>query len=204
MNRVAVVDYGLCNLDSVRRAVQECGGLPLVTADPAALAGVDRIILPGVGSFPQAMSNLRTAGLVDALTHHVMDLGMPFLGICLGMQLIATHGEEGEPCDGLGWIDATVTALEPRHGDRVPHIGWNEVTPAIDNHLFDGVEPGTDFYFVHGFHVVCDHDKHTAATTPHCGRFASAIADDVVFGVQFHPEKSQASGFRVLRNFLQV
>lgn len=205
MNRVAIVDYGLCNLDSVRRAVEECGGSPTVTADPADLHDADRIILPGVGAFGDAMHNLREAKLDVALADEVMGGGAPFLGICLGMHLMATRGFEFGEHAGLGWVDADVVRLTPTETDRrVPHIGWNEVMPRPECPLFEGLEPGTDFYFVHSYHVRCNDPDAIAATTPYCGGFASAVGSGLVWGVQFHPEKSQRAGFQLLRNFLAL
>lgn len=202
--RVGVVDYGMCNLDSVRRALEEAGGRPFVTDDPADLDAADRIVLPGVGAFPDAMRNLRDRGLDDALRKQVVDDGVPFLGVCLGMQLLAATGHEGEPAEGLGWIDAEVTRLTPVAGERVPHVGWNEVYPAGPSPLFAGIPDGTDFYFVHSFHVRCADGDDVLATTPYCGAFTSAVARGHVFGVQFHPEKSQRHGIRLLRNFLAI
>ena len=206
MNRVAIVDYGMCNLDSVRRAVEECGGEAIVTDEGADLDRADRIILPGVGAFPEAMANLRARELDKLLAEQVLAQDAPFLGICLGMQLMATTGIEVEPTDGLGWIPATVERLVPTATDRrVPHMGWNEVDPAPGCALFAGIAERTDFYFVHSFHVACDDAANVAATTPYCGGFTSAVQrGDTVFGVQFHPEKSQKAGFALLRNFLAI
>jgi imidazole glycerol-phosphate synthase subunit HisH len=205
---VAIVDYGMCNLDSVRRAFEELGAHATIVGDPAGLERADRIVLPGVGAFPDAMRNLRAQGFDDALTKHVLDAGAPFLGICLGMQLLATAGHEVTPTAGLSWFDAEVVRLQPdTAGVRVPHIGWNEVDtvggPGADA-LFAGIPPRADFYFVHSFHVACRHDADVLATTPYCGSFASAIGRDNVFAVQFHPEKSQQHGLRLLRNFLEL
>ena len=205
MNRVAIVDYGLCNIDSVARAIEMCGGKPTITSSPDDLGSADRIILPGVGAYPDAMANLRADELDAALHEQVIDEKAPFLGICLGMQLLATVGEEVTTTKGLGFVGASVRRLEATERDRrVPHIGWNEVNPSDGARLFDGIEPGTDFYFVHSFHVVCDDASDVAATTPYCGGFTSSVERDNVFGVQFHPEKSQDAGFVVLRNFLAV
>ena len=205
MNRVAIVDYDLCNIDSVARAVEECGGRPTITSSPADLDAADRIILPGVGAFPDAMANLRSVGLDAALHAQVIEGGAPFLGICLGMQLLATVGEEVAETPGLGFVPASVRRLDSKNGaERIPHMGWNEVTPAQGSALFEGIEPGTDFYFVHSYHMVCDDETSVAATTPYCGGFTSAVASRNIFGVQFHPEKSQAAGFHLLRNFLGV
>ena len=205
MNRVAIVDYGLCNIDSVARAVEECGAKPTITSSPEDLRAADRIILPGVGAFPDAIANLRSDDLDAALQEQVIDEKAPFLGICLGMQLLATVGEEVTTTKGLGFVSATVRRLQPTERDRrVPHIGWNEVNPVEGSRLLQGIEPGTDFYFVHSFHVVCDDASDVAATTPYCGGFTSSVERGNVFGVQFHPEKSQDAGFVVLRNFLAV
>jgi imidazole glycerol-phosphate synthase subunit HisH len=201
---VAIVDYGMCNLDSVRRAFEEVGAKPYVTDDPSELAQADRIVLPGVGAFPDAMANLRNRGLDDALTKHVVDDGTPFLGVCLGMQLLARSGTEVAPTDGLGWIDADVVRLRPDATDvRIPHIGWNEVDALPDSPLFAGIPPCADFYFVHSFHMVCTDPADVLATTPYCGGFVSAVTDHNVYAVQFHPEKSQHHGLRLLRNFLE-
>jgi glutamine amidotransferase len=205
MTRVAIADYGLCNLDSVRRAVEECGGRAVVTDRPADLAAADRIILPCVGAFRDAMRNLRDRGLDVALTEEVVGASVPFLGICLGMQLIAQCSSEFEDTAGLGWIPARVVRLVPDAVDRrVPHIGWNEVHPVEAGGLFAGLPANADFYFVHSYHVVCDDRSAIAATTPYCGELTSAVHCGNVFGVQFHPEKSQKNGFRLLRNFLTL
>lgn len=205
VNRVAIVDYGMCNLDSVRRAVEEVGGSPYVVADGSDMGEPDRIVLPGVGSFADAMEQIAHRGLDRAMHAQVVESGIPLLGICLGMQLLARQGTEGGDVAGLGWIDATVIRLTPTSADpRVPHVGWNEVDPTEGATLFEGVEPGTDFYFVHSFHVVTADTADVAATTPYCGGVTSAVERGTVFGVQFHPEKSQRAGFQVLRNFLAV
>jgi len=203
--RVAIVDYGMCNLDSVRRAFEEVGARPFVTDDPGDLSAADRIVLPGVGAFPEAMQHLRRRGLDDALTKQVLDEGAPFLGVCLGMQLMAEIGHEVEPTKGLGWIEACCVRLEATEADRrIPHVGWNEVTPWVDSTLFKGIPPATDFYFVHSFHVACASTDQVLATTPYCDGFVSAVQREQAFGVQFHPEKSQQWGLRLLENFLAV
>lgn len=205
MRRVAIIDYGLCNLDSIGRAVQECGGAPVVTAMPADLKTAAAIIVPGVGAFPDAMANLRATGMADALREEATAARVPVLGICLGMQLLAARGTEGRPTDGLNLIPGEVRRLAPTDPkERVPHVGWNEVAHANICPLLNGVPSGTDFYFVHSYHLVCDDPADAAGITPHAGRFTSVVWRDRVFGVQFHPEKSQAAGFRVLTNFLRV
>ena len=202
--KVAIVDYGMCNLDSVARAVEECGGDPVVISDPSALTGADRIILPGVGAFAQAMTNLRAAGFEPALRESALVRRVPFLGICLGMQLLATKGFEGGETDGLGWIGGDVRRLEPSPNDsRIPHIGWNEVHVVRQSPLFDETIRDRDVYFVHSFHFVPNDLGAVVATTPYCGGFVSVLQSQNIFGVQFHPEKSQKVGFRILSNFLK-
>ena len=193
------------NLDSVARAVQECGGDPMVTDRAGDLEAASHIILPGVGAFALGMTNIRTRGIDAALAEQVLERRIPFLGLCLGMQLLARIGYEPEPAEGLGWIDGEVRRLEPDgSADRVPHAGWNEVEFVRDTALFRGVRPGTDFYFVHSYHVVCRDPVDIVARTQYCGSFVSAVGRDNIWGVQFHPEKSQRPGFQVLRNFLAL
>jgi imidazole glycerol-phosphate synthase subunit HisH len=201
MSSVAIIDYGMCNLDSIRRAIEECGGAPVVTDDRAEIKRAERIVLPGVGSFADAMQNIRTRQLDTVLAEQVAE-GVPLLGICLGMQLLAVRGEEGGDSKGLGFIDGEVVRLTPTERDsRIPHIGWNEVEPLRDHPLFKGIPTRKDFYFVHSYHFRCA-EPSRLATTPYCGAFASAVVRDHVMGVQFHPEKSQKGGFQLLRNFL--
>src|SRR5438105_4350047 len=167
MNRVAIVDYGMCNLDSVRRAVEECGGQAVVTDEAGDIEAADRIILPGVGAFPDAMRNLTDRGLHKVLDEQVREEAAPFLGICLGMQLLASVGFEGGETAGLGWIEGEVPRLVPTDKDRrIPHVGWNEVVPRPGSPLFEGIEPGADFYFVHSYHYVCKPGDGIEATTP--------------------------------------
>lgn len=204
-NRVAVIDSGLCNLDSVRRAVELCGGDPVLVAEGDHFPAVDRIILPGVGAFAEAMRRLGERRLDRLLADHVREREIPFLGICLGMQLLASDGTENGNTRGLGWIDGEVRRLIPRDEQtRVPHMGWNEVHHDGSPVLFEGIPSGTDFYFVHSYHLVCEQAGDVASTTPYCGGFASSVQRGLVFGVQFHPEKSQRHGLQLLRNFVAI
>ncbi len=202
-DRVAIINHGLSNLNSIARALEECGGAVTVTRDPADLRQADRIVLPGVGSFAAAMGNLRQAGFDDALREEVARRAVPVLGICLGMQLMAESSTEGGASTGLALIPGTVARLEATGEERIPHMGWNAVAPAGDCPLFRGIAPGTDFYFVHSYHFRCAPEA-VAATTTFCGSFVSAVCKDNVMAVQFHPEKSQRAGFQLLRNFLAV
>lgn len=203
MKTVAIVDYGMGNLDSVARALEECGGRPVVTHQAADLKRASLIVLPGVGAFADGMRNIRRLGLDEVLREHVLEQGVPFLGLCLGMQLLATNGTEGEEIAGLGWIPGEVHRLRRETpGTRIPHVGWNEVVCTRPSPLFEGIPPGKDFYFVHSYHFVCRDEAHVLARTDYAGGFVSAVARDNIFGVQFHPEKSQRAGFQLLKNFL--
>ncbi|MFH1700233.1 MAG: imidazole glycerol phosphate synthase subunit HisH [Candidatus Zixiibacteriota bacterium] len=205
MSEVAIVDYGMCNLDSIGRAVEECGGRPIITENPDDLKTASHIILPGVGAFPNGMKNLVERGFAKVLNKEVLENGVPFLGICLGMQLMARKSHEGGSTEGLGWIDGDVLKLEPYGEDtRIPHIAWNEVYPEGQPVIFENIEPGKDFYFVHSYHLACENKNQVLATTPYAAGFVSAVGYDNIFGVQFHPEKSQKVGFQVLRNFLSL
>lgn len=203
MNAVAIIDYGMCNLDSVARAVEDCGGTPVVTSKRVVIEQASHIILPGVGAFSDAMDNIMRLMLYDVLRKAVLENRIPFLGICLGMQLMASFGEEGGFCSGLDIIPGSVRQMVPniaRH-ERLPHIGWNEVNPLCGEDIFKDIRIGSDFYFVHSYHYCCD-DQYVLARTPYCGGFVSAIKKDNAYGVQFHPEKSQDVGFKLLNNFL--
>jgi glutamine amidotransferase len=204
-----VVDYGLCNIDSMARALEECGATDVEpTRDPRVVSRADRIVLPGVGTFEAAIRNLREWHLYDAIQEASARADVPFLGACLGMQLMATTGTEGSGAiPGLGLVEGEVIRLTPQHaGERVPHIGWNEVHANPGSVLFDGYDRASDFYFVHSFHLKLADPAGEAGSTPYCGGFTAAIElpGRPIFGTQFHPEKSQKSGFRLLKKFLAV
>lgn len=205
MAKVAIIDYGMCNLDSVARAVEECGASAVITYQGHDIEQATHIILPGVGAFGEAMANIKARRLDEILNEQVIEKQIPFLGICLGLQLLATVGTEGGSFTGLGWIPGVVVRFIPDATDhRVPHIGWNEVYIERDSPLFQGIGSGKDFYFVHSYHIQPDDPAQVVARTPYCGGFVSAVNRGWIHGVQFHPEKSQKPGFRVLRNFLAL
>lgn len=205
MKRVAIVDYGMCNLDSVVRAIEECGGYPLVTKQAADIAVADAIILPGVGAFADAMRNIRHYYLDYILSEKVLVKQTPFLGICLGMQLLATRGFEGGQTEGLGWIPGEVRQLIPTSEDpKIPHVGWNEIFVVRESPILLGIDQPSNFYFVHSYHLCPDNEEHIVAKTKYADGFVSVIQREMIFGVQFHPEKSQRTGFKILRNFLSL
>lgn len=196
--RIAVVDYGAGNLVSIGHALERVGAGVTLARRPAELAGCAGIVVPGVGASGPAMSRLRRMGMVEALSEQVVDGAVPYLGICLGMQLLFGRSDE-DGARGLGWLEGPVRALPD--APRLPHIGWNQVDAAPAG-LFAGVGSGSAFYFVHTYAPVPRDDRIVAGTTEHGGRFVSAVAAGNVFGVQFHPEKSGAAGLGVLANFV--
>lgn len=195
---IALIDYGAGNLQSVANALKSAGAQDLsITADPDAVLTADRIVLPGVGAFAACMNGLTAIpGMIEAMRSRVLDGGVPFLGVCVGMQLLATTGEEFGSHAGLGWIDGTVRRLPPAPGITVPHMGWNDVMPAVAHPL---LVPG-EAYFLHSYAFEGDH---VLATTDHGGPVTAAIGRDNVLGVQFHPEKSQRYGLALLERFLE-
>ena len=207
---VALIDYGAGNLQSVANALKVAGAEEVaITADPNVVRAADRIVLPGVGSFKSCAEGLRAIPhLVEALTERVQVGGAPFLGICVGMQLLATKGVEHGITQGLGWIGGEVRRIEVTdNAIKVPHMGWNDVGPAIRSWAEhqDGaalIEPG-EAYFLHSYHFVPDEGHHIAALTDHGGGIIAAVARDNILGVQFHPEKSQAYGLGLLARFLE-
>lgn len=202
MSRVAIIDYGMCNLGSVRRAFEECGADASVTDDPDDLRDASHIVLPGVGAYGDGMANIRARGWDAAIRRAAEEDCVPLLGICLGMQLLSSRGFESGDTEGLGLIPGEVVKLAPTAGERIPHVGWNEVQHREGDPLFAGILDGMDFYFVHSYHFRTVDPGHVSASTPYCGGFAAAVRSGNVFGTQFHPEKSSLSGFRLIRNFL--
>ena len=203
---VAIIDYGSGNLRSAAKAFERVAdGMPvLVTADPAAVLAADRIVLPGVGAFGDCRRGLDALdGMVEALEEAVIRRGRPFLGICVGMQLMAAVGLEHGRHPGLGWIPGEVAALRPADPAlKVPHMGWNALTLRADHPVLDGFVDGTHVYFVHGYHLLAERPDHVLATAAHGGPIAAVVGRDNLVGTQFHPEKSQAAGLRLIANFL--
>jgi glutamine amidotransferase len=198
LSAIALIDYGAGNLRSVHNALIAAGAEGVaVTADPRTIAKADRIVLPGVGAFAACMDGLSAIeGLIEAIERRVRGEGAPFLGICVGMQLLADAGEEHGRHRGLGWIGGTVRAFDPQPGLRIPHMGWNDVVPTVAHPVIAAGEA----YYLHGYHFADAVD--VLATSSHGGLFTAAVGRDNIVGVQFHPEKSQAYGLATLERFL--
>jgi glutamine amidotransferase len=199
---IAIVDYGMGNVRSVRDALEFIGEDAEITSDPARLAEAERLILPGVGAFGDAMSNLEARSLPSVLRVEVFERRKPFLGICLGLQLLAdTSCEHGEH-RGLGWIDGAVVRFGAEASLKVPHMGWNDLEKRADHPLLDGLEDTQlCFYFVHSYFLSCNETDAVVATCTYGAPFAAVVARDNIAATQFHPEKSQDSGIQVLKNF---
>lgn len=206
--RVGVIDYGVGNLGSVLRALEELRVAPVLVRRAVDLSSVDCLILPGVGNFADCARLLDAGSWSRALRDEVLGNGRPLLGVCVGMQLLAdasTEGaEDGQDTPGLAFIPGRVQHLRSLGcTERVPHVGWNGVTRAPGNdHLFDGIPDGTDFYFVHSYAFVPHNPADALATTDYGAPITAAVRRGQVWGTQFHPEKSSRAGFRVLRNFI--
>ncbi len=197
-----VIDYGMSNLGSICRALEECGANAFVSDDPRSIESADHLILPGAAAFPDGMSNLNSAGWVKPIKQAVA-AGVPLLGICLGMQLLADKSYENGESAGLGLIPGQVCLFTPKTArDKVPHVGWNEIYKEKENVLLENIPEQTDFYFVHSYHFMPENTGNIIAKTDYCGGFVSIVADKNIFGVQFHPEKSGKLGFQILKNFL--
>ncbi|MCC7509624.1 MAG: imidazole glycerol phosphate synthase subunit HisH [Planctomycetes bacterium] len=199
---VAVIDSGICNLASIARALEREGGAVAIATTAAAVAKADRLVLPGVGSFPAGMKALHERGLVECIHTHVRK-GRPLLGICLGMQLLFETGEEFGHTAGLGLIAGQVREINA-HGLAVPHMGWNRLEPTRDDALLRGLPDEAFFYFVHSFVCVPSEAASVLAQTDYGERFCSAVRQGNVWGLQAHPEKSQNCGALLLRNFLSL
>ena len=210
MQTVALIDYGSGNLRSAEKALREAARRHaidadiVVTADPSIVAAADRVVLPGVGAFASCRAGLDASGVYEAMNQAVHGKGAPFLGICVGHQLLASEGLEFGVTPGLDWIHGQVKKLAPNDPAlTIPHMGWNAIAFARDHALFKGVEDGAHMYFANSFALTPADPADVLATTDHGGPFTAAVAKGNVAGVQFHPEKSQAAGLALLANFLE-
>jgi glutamine amidotransferase len=197
---IAIIDYGAGNIRSIEKALEHVGATVRVTDDPALVEQAEAVVLPGVGSGGAAMSRMKQRGLDDAI-RRATERGRPFLGICLGMQLLADHHAEGE-VDGLGLYPGEVRRIP--YGPKIPHMGWNRARPLQDAlPIFEGIPDDSYFYFAHSYYVEPRDRRGVAAVTDYGSDFCSVIADERVWGTQFHPEKSGQVGLRLLSNFVK-
>jgi glutamine amidotransferase len=200
---LAIIDYQLGNLRSVQKGFEKVGHAATITSDPAVLAKADKVVLPGVGAFGDAMAELRRRDLVGPI-RQAIDSGKPFLGICLGLQLLFDVGYEGGRLEGLSVLRGACVRFKLPHKLKVPHMGWNELILRRRPPVLKGLAEGTHVYFVHSYYVVPQDQSVVATETDYGGRFCSMIWRDNVFATQFHPEKSQSDGLAILKNFAEL
>jgi imidazole glycerol-phosphate synthase subunit HisH len=199
---IAIINYGLGNLTSVKNAFDLLGFESEITNDPEKIKNADTIVLPGVGAFKEGMDNLHNLGVIEVLNQEVLVKKKPFLGICLGMQLICNRSFEGGETQGLGWIDADVVKFKTQDL-IIPHMGWNNVNCNLDSPIFKGSNAKQDFYFVHSFYVKLNEQVNVGTCDYGCN-FAAVVQKNNIFATQFHPEKSQHEGLEMLRKFAEL
>lgn len=206
-----IIDYGAGNLHSIAKAVEYAAGTGktkiAITDDPKEIEKADRVILPGVGAFGACADALRShGGIIDALNEAVIEQQKPFLGICVGMQLLAEEGLEHGTHAGLGWVKGKVVKIEPENlSDKIPHMGWNELNLTANHEFFRDINSGDHAYFVHSYHMLCDDAQDIIATVNYGGvEITAAVAKDNIVATQFHPEKSQEVGLKILKNFIKL
>lgn len=200
---ITIIDYGMGNLGSIKNMLKKIGVNSLITNNKNEINSAEKLILPGVGAFDKAVSNLEKLDLLGLLNKKVLEEKVPILGICLGMQLLGNSSEEGSK-KGLGWIDGDVLKFDIDKTLKVPHMGWNRVYPVKENVLFKNMYPEPRFYFVHTYYFKCNNKEDILATTEYGGKFVSAVNKENIYGVQFHPEKSHKFGMKLLENFSQL
>tara|TARA_B100001996_G_C18626269_1_gene579890 strand:+ start:707 stop:1324 length:618 start_codon:yes stop_codon:yes gene_type:complete len=204
MNNVLIVDYNINNTRSIFNSVKKVGFNPFVSRSPKDLSKASKIILPGVGSFDVAMKILIENGWREELLSYIHKYGIPILGICLGMQLLANKSSEGAGSSGLGLINGNVSRITPKNSEKIPHVGWNSVSQIRPSPLFNNIPDNCDFYFVHSYKFDVAIESNAIGATPFSGSFTSVINHSNAYGVQFHPEKSAKFGLKLLENFLRI
>ena len=200
---IAIIDYDAGNIKSVEKALLSMGETPVLTRDPEVILQADHIILPGVGSFGDAMENLNKFGLIDVI-HEAINRKIPFLGICLGLQLLFESSEETPGVEGLGILKGRILRIPPSEGLKIPHMGWNSLHLQNDGRLFRGIPEETYVYFVHSYYLQADDEDIVAATTEYGVKIHAAVEKDNIFACQFHPEKSSTVGLQILKNFVSL
>lgn len=200
---IAIIDYDAGNLKSVQKALEHLGQECCITGDPQEILYADKVILPGVGSFGDAMANIRRLGL-DEVIHQVVEKGTPFLGICLGLQLLFESSDETPGVDGLGILKGKVVRIPDKEGLKIPHVGWNSLHLQNRGRLFEGLEEGAYVYFVHSYYLQAEEAEIVKATTEYSTCIHASVEKDNVFACQFHPEKSSTVGLKILENFAKI
>lgn len=203
---IAIIDYGVGNLNSIRNMLKKIGVESLITSQPAEVEAAEKFILPGIGSFEYGMKKLRDASFFPTLQQKVTENKTPVLGVCLGAQLLFNGSEEGQPVPGLGWIDGQVVRFDQSRMEaqyKVPHMGWNEVQLEKESNLFKDVQPDHRYYFVHAYHMVCNQQADILAESNYSYNFVAAVEKQHILGVQFHPEKSHKFGMKLYENFIK-
>lgn len=201
---IVIVDYKMGNVGSIFNMLKRIGVEAVISDHASEIQAADKLVLPGVGSFDAGIESLKTLGLTEILTEQVLERKVPILGICLGMQLMTLHSQEGQ-LNGLGWIDAETIRFsfqEDNRRPKIPHMGWNSITLSRSTPIFPELGEEQRFYFVHSYHVVCDRE-HALSTTSYGYEFVSSFLKENVLGVQFHPEKSHQYGMRFFKNWCE-
>ncbi|MBR2401941.1 MAG: imidazole glycerol phosphate synthase subunit HisH [Lachnospiraceae bacterium] len=200
---IAMIDYDAGNIKSVEKALQKLGADVVITKDPQLILNADKVILPGVGSFGDAMNNLKKYGL-DEVIHQVVENGTPFLGICLGLQLLFERSDESPEAVGLGILKGEILRIPDAEGLKIPHMGWNSLHLQNDGRLFKGLRENDYVYFVHSYYLKAEDESIVKATTNYSVDIHASVEKDNVFACQFHPEKSSDVGLQILRNFVEL
>lgn len=200
---IAIIDYDAGNIKSVEKALLLLGQDVVITEDREEILKADKVILPGVGAFGDAMDNLRRTGL-DQVIREVTDRGTPFLGICLGLQLLFERSDEAPGVDGLGILKGEILRIPDKEGLKIPHMGWNSLHLENDGRLFRGIEEGAYVYFVHSYYLKASDERIVRASTEYSTHIHASVEKDNVFACQFHPEKSSDVGIQILRNFVEL
>lgn len=198
---IVVVDYGVGNIASVLNMLKKVGAKAKASNSPQDLEQAHKLILPGVGAFDAGMRTLRASGLIDVLDEQVLSERKPVMGICLGSQMLGCRSEEGEE-PGLGWIDMDIVRFEKRDGRKVPHMGWNLVSPRVEHPILAGVNEESRYYFVHSYYMLPKMESNTLLVANYGQEFAAGVMKDNIYGFQFHPEKSHKFGMQLFKNFV--
>jgi len=200
---ITIVNYGMGNISSVKNALEILGEQVCVGSRAEEILAADKLVIPGVGAFGDCIANLRKLCLVEPLNEAVLKKATPILGICLGMQVMATTGREGGKFAGLNWFDAEVVRVAPSDKKlRIPHVGWDSVDIVSQVKLFDAIPSGIDMYFVHSYYMKCNRAEDISAMFDYGGKFTAAVQKNNIMATQFHPEKSQDFGLKLLKNFI--